>query len=207
MGNITEDYHHRIKNILQNIISYTNILSGMDLVRGTQGEKGDQLGLEKGGLSPGQTTKLTRYIHGLALLQDLLHQDNLLGQSSDRIRIDRAFTSLLSIISQRKRIDFGEIPILNVSFRKCPNLLILLLELIDTVAPEDHIECLVSFSLLGSDKARVSVQAQSQESDEKVLESASLNLIRILFSSDKSFKLEVRSESGWKIVMIDFELS
>ncbi len=145
---ISEQSHHRTKNILQNIISYLNIVSGIG---------------GSGSLTPLEVQRVIRYVHGLANLQDFQYQDLLEGGNGLVIRLDRVFSNLLGTISHQRKISWHEIPPMLVSTRRAPNLLILLIEFIDLlgVTPEDEIG--IDFALIGNMRGHIAISTPSNE--------------------------------------------
>lgn len=189
---------HSTKNILQNIISYINILFKS---------------AENGNLGPTEVRHIVNYIHGLASLQDILYQDSLSGGDCKTVRIDRCFSTLLELVASQRKLAYQEIPPMTVSSRKAANLIILLIETIDLF--DTDTEVTLEFSLLGLNRSMFSVIGESSkplnpnspgDNSNSDRSSPAWRLVNLLTKSDYKLSID-SSDTGRQEISIEFALA
>lgn len=106
--------HHRVKNTLQNIISYINIM----FTRKDTVKKED-------------IQKLIHYIQSLASLHDLLLEQVRSGRDGKMINMDKIVSDIVQIQSLQRNISSGEIPEMLGPPRQAATLSLIVNELFD----------------------------------------------------------------------------
>jgi hypothetical protein len=180
----TEEGHHRAKNILQSIISYLNLLmSGRE------------------SLSKGEINRVVRYVHVLASLHDVLHDQLMDRGRLDIIRLDRVFLALFSRFSLGNSITWNEIPVLVVRSARAASLSLLMNEIVDLICSgvEPNCSMTIQIDLVASDRARVEI-SRAMKQDEVEMPDLSLLpgmcIVELLTKADRqiSFELSVKKQ-------------
>lgn len=108
------DLHHRVKNTLQNIISYISVMySSCDTVSITEIEK------------------LVRYIHKLALFYDLVNAELENGGSVDSIQFDNLIHGIVAGYSSHRPLMISELPTDSIEARNALTLCLCFTEIFD----------------------------------------------------------------------------
>lgn len=140
--------HHRVKNTLQNIISYINIMFA----------KKDVVGKE-------EIQKLTHYIQSLSSLHDLLLQEVKSRGDGKMINMDRIIHQIIELQSLQKMITCSEIPEMPGPPRRAATLSLVLNELIDYFSSFGSTELFLNFELKDEQRVVMTLREGTTDSD------------------------------------------
>lgn len=172
--------HHRVKNTLQNIISYINILF-----------------TQRSSLDKGDVQKLIAYIHGLSSLHDILLEEVKAHGEAREVRLDRVINDVLAINSQTKSLNWTEIPELITSPRRAATISLIINELLDDAAC--IADASIDFSITRQSKqtaALMVVATGNSHSTEAIPESRGMQIVHLLAKADLQSQVSVIREPG-----------
>lgn len=111
---IVAEAHHRVKNTLQNIISYVNVMFASR----------EQVSRE-------ELLKLTRYVHSLSLIHDVLLREVQSNGSAKKVRLDRILQDFAELYALEMELEVEDIPPALTSTRRAATVSLILNELLD----------------------------------------------------------------------------
>lgn len=181
----TEEGHHRAKNILQSIISYLNILvSGRD------------------SLAKSEVDRVIRYVHVLASIHDVLHDQLMERNRLDVVRLDRVIQTLLSRYALGHNVAWNEIPAIVVRSARAASLSLLINEIVELICLNIDLSTaiFVNVEMVSVDRVKMEISRsyRTEELSVQDLElSSNMRIIQLLTKADRqiSFDLSVRDQS------------
>jgi two-component sensor histidine kinase len=180
--------HHRVKNTLQNIISYVNIMFS-----------------QRETVSKTDIQKLTHYLHALSSIHDILLEEVRSSGSGDHLRLDRVLADLIQIKSVGEQLECDYIPPLFSSARQAATLSLIISELVDNSFR--HGKGLVTITITDQKDglASVSISNTLRQSEEKTLsKSSGLRLCEMLTKSELKSDLIISVNDNSFTVTVSF---
>lgn len=146
--------HHRVKNTLQNIISYTHMIFARKKI-----------------VTQDEINKLIQYIHSLNTLHDLLFEEAKKSGDMKSVRIDRIIEQLLEIHSLTKTITCIEMPPIVGTPRRAATLSLIINEVLDYASSITNRDIQLEISHVGDHQARfiLSFESQNGATQEQIL--------------------------------------
>lgn len=183
--------HHRVKNTLQNVISYMNVMLG-----------------RRPHLDREDVQKLVLYIHALTSLHDILLEE-VQGQGDGKtVRLDRILGDVLTINAHNKSIEWGNIPELFTTPRQAATLSLIINELLDNASKFGQGTVTVKIE---EGELRGVLEVSNTISETPSLmpegkESRGLEVARLLAKADLQSALEVRTVEGRHTARLEFPI-
>ncbi|MDZ4786505.1 MAG: histidine kinase dimerization/phosphoacceptor domain -containing protein [bacterium] len=171
--------HHRVKNTLQNLISYINLMFA-----------------SRENIDKSEIQKLINHIHSLSLIHDILFEQTKKNDFNKIIRIDLVLHQLIELISLNRHIEFELLPEFSGSPRLASSLSLIINELLDNATRhgKDKIKFQIRRQTSGLMTIRIENDIQSVPALSNLKDSTGLKLARMLT------KVDLKSELTTQII-------
>ena len=174
--------HHRVKNTLQNIISYINVMFATS----------EQVSRE-------QLQKLIRYVHSLSIVHDILLSEFKQSGDSKQVRIDRVAANIFELASIEIRLELPIIPQAFVTTRRAATLCLVLNEVLDNAKIHGIENSLVQI-VVTLENLRITFsimnQLRPEDSDSEFILGSGLRIAKLLAEKDLESPIDLLQANG-----------